>query len=107
MSLLGDAGLTRMAALNHEKACHLASVIDGINGAEVLNDTFFNEFTVKLIKPASDVVEALANKSILGGVPFSRLSQGQHGNLLLVCATEIVSDEDIKAFETALKEVLS
>ncbi len=107
MSLLGDAGLKRMAALNHENACQLADKIDGIKGAEVLNATFFNEFTVRLNKPAADVVQALADKDILGGVPFSRISEGQHEDLLLVCATEIVSQADIDAFETALKEVLS
>ena len=107
MSLLGDAGLKRMAALNHEKACELADVIDGIKGAEVLNNTFFNEFTVKLDKPAAEVVQALADKDILGGVPFSRISAGQHEDLLLVCATEIVTDEDIQAFGKALGEVLS
>ena len=107
MSLLGDAGLKRMAALNHEKACELADVIDGIKGAQVLNETFFNEFTVKLHKPAAEVVQALADKDILGGVPFSRISGGQHEDLLLVCATEIVTDEDIQAFGKALGEVLS
>ena len=107
MSLLGDAGLKRMAALNHEKACELADRLDAVEGAKVLNDTFFNEFTVRLNKPADEVVEALADKNILGGVPFSRISGGAHEDLLLVCATEIVTDEDIDAFGTALSEVLS
>ena len=107
MSLLGDAGLKQMAVLNHENACHMADIIDGIDGADVLNDTFFNEFTVKLNKPAADVVQALADKDILGGVPFSRISGGQHEDLLLVCATEVVSDEDMHAFGEALAEVLS
>jgi len=48
----------------------------------------------------------LADKGILGGVPFSRISGGQHEDLLLVCATEVVSDEDIHAFAHALEEVL-
>ena len=106
MSLLGDAGLKRLAALNHEAACHLADVIDGIHGAEVMNESFFNEFTVKLNKPAADVVEALAKKGVLGGVPVSRLTEGNE-DLLLVCATETSSEEDIHAFEKALTEVLS
>ncbi|MEP1231075.1 MAG: aminomethyl-transferring glycine dehydrogenase subunit GcvPA [Litorimonas sp.] len=107
MSLLGDAGIKRMAAINHENACELADILDGIDGAQVLNETFFNEFTVKLNKPAAGVVQALADKDILGGVPFSRISAGVHEDLLLVCATEVVSDEDMQAFGTALKEVLS
>jgi len=84
VDLLGDAGLKRMAALNHENACDLADVIDGVQGAEVLNETFFNEFTVKLDKPAAQVVEAMADRGVLGGVPFSRISAGQHEDLLLV-----------------------
>ena len=107
MSLLGDAGLKQMAVLNHENACHLADVMDGIKGAEVVNETFFNEFTVRLDKPAADVVQALADKGILGGVPFSRISGGTHEDLFLVCATETASDEDIHAFGHALEEVLS
>ena len=107
MSLLGDAGLKQMAVLNHENACHMADIIDGIKGAEVLNETFFNEFTVKLNKPAAEVVQALANKDILGGVPFSRISGGAHEDLLLVCTTEVVSDEDMHAFGAALEEILS
>jgi len=58
-------------------------------------------------KDAAEVVQALADKDILGGVPFSRISGGAHEDLLLVCATEVVSDEDIHAFGQALEEVLS
>ena len=107
MSLLGDAGLKRLAALNHEKACELADKLGKVDGAQVLNETFFNEFTVKLNKPAADVVQALADNDILGGVPFSRISGGAHEDLLLVCATEVVSDEDMQAFAAAIEEVLS
>ena len=107
MSLLGEAGLKRMAALNHEKACDLADRLSAIKGVELINDTFFNEFTIRLPKDAGDVVQALADKGVLGGVPVSRLTDGLHKDLLLVCATETASDEDIAAFETALKEVLS
>jgi len=107
MSLLGDAGIQQLATLNHEKACDLADRLDGVEGAEVLNETFFNEFTVKLNKPAAQVVDALVEKGVIGGVPLSRLSPESDPNLLLVCATETSSDEDIGAFETALKEVLS
>ena len=107
MSLLGEAGLTRLAALNHEKACDLADRLSVIKGVELINDTFFNEFTLRLPKDADGVVKALANKGVLGGVPVSRLTDGDHKDLLLVCATETASDEDIAAFETALTEVLT
>jgi glycine dehydrogenase subunit 1 len=53
-------------------------------------------------------VEDLAQRRILGGVPVSRLWPGRPEleNLLLVAATETVTDDDMAALETALKEVL-
>lgn len=106
MTLLGDAGLKQLATLNHENACHLADVIGSIDGAEVLNDMFFNEFTVRLSKPAGQVVEKLADMGILGGVPVSRIANGEHPNLLLICATEMTTDEDIAELHRSLSEVL-
>jgi len=107
MSLLGDAGIKRLATLNHEKACDLADALGAVEGADVLNETFFNEFTLKLNKSAAEVVDALVEKGVIGGVPLSRLAPDADPNLLLVCATETSSDEDIAAYAAALKEVLS
>jgi glycine dehydrogenase subunit 1 len=108
LTLLGEAGLTRLAALNHATASRLADRLSGIPGVSLVNETFFNEFTLKLPKPAAKVVEALAKRRILGGVPVSRLYPDDPAlaNLLLVAATETVSDDDIAAYEAALKEVL-
>ena len=67
---------------------------------EVLNKTFFNEFTVKLPKPAAPIVEALAAKGDHGrraglAAP-SRLAE--FDDLLVVAATETVTEADIEAF---------
>jgi glycine dehydrogenase subunit 1 len=108
LTLLGEAGLTKLAALNHATASRLADRLGAIPGVELVTQSFFNEFTLKLPKPAAQVVEGLAKRRILGGVPVSRLYPDESGlaNLLLVAATETVSDEDIAAYEAALKEVL-
>ena len=106
MTLLGDAGLKKLAALNHSKACELADALADIDGVNVVNDTFFNEFTLRLPGKAADIVEALASKNILGGVPVSRLT-GDQDDLLLVTVTEIVSDDDIAAYVSTLREVLN
>ncbi|MCB8820332.1 aminomethyl-transferring glycine dehydrogenase subunit GcvPA [Microvirga rosea] len=107
MTLLGEAGLTRLARINHANAVKLADRLAGVKDVEVLNKTFFNEFTVKLAKPAADVVEQLAEKGVLGGVPVSRLLPGAGlDNLLLVASTEVNTDDDRAAFVAALKEVL-
>ncbi len=43
----------------------------------VLNQTFFNEMTIRLSAPAAPVVERLAERGILAGVPVSRLEPGK------------------------------
>jgi glycine dehydrogenase subunit 1 len=53
LTILGEAGFTRLADLNHAAAVRLAERLSAVKGVEVLNDTFFNEFTVKLPKPAA------------------------------------------------------
>ena len=109
MSLLGEDGYRGVATLNHETACKTADAIDAVPGAEVVNDSFFNEFTVKLAKPAAEVVEALVAKGILGGVPLSRLypNRDDLDHYMLVAATETNTDEDIADLASALKEVLA
>ncbi len=107
MTLLGQAGFTRLAEVNHANAVALADALAGVKGVSVLNQSFFNEFTVQLPKPAAEIVEALASKGILAGVPVSRLLPGAGlDDLLLVASTEINTNEDRAAFVAALAEVL-
>ncbi|WP_119462119.1 aminomethyl-transferring glycine dehydrogenase subunit GcvPA [Rhodospirillaceae bacterium SYSU D60014] len=108
LSLLGEAGFTRLAALNHGKAVQLADRLTALKGVELLNDSFFNEFTVKLPRPAAEVVDRLAERGILGGVPVSRLypDEADLAPLLLVAATEANSDADMDALAGTLEEVL-
>ncbi|HTO84207.1 MAG TPA: aminomethyl-transferring glycine dehydrogenase subunit GcvPA [Methylomirabilota bacterium] len=108
LTLLGEAGFTRLAQLNHAAAVRLAERLATVKGVEVVNDTFFNEFTVRLPKPAAAVVDALAERGILSGVPASRLCPNDPAlaNLLLLAATETTTDADMDALIAALKEVL-
>ncbi|MEE8392835.1 MAG: aminomethyl-transferring glycine dehydrogenase subunit GcvPA [Rhodospirillales bacterium] len=109
LSLLGEEGFAKLARLNHAKAVELASRLLAIDGVEMLNETFFNEFTVRLNRPAEQVVEDLAGKGILGGVPVSRLypQSDDLDRLLLVAATETVSQSDMEALTKGLEEALS
>ncbi|MBV8651595.1 MAG: aminomethyl-transferring glycine dehydrogenase subunit GcvPA [Alphaproteobacteria bacterium] len=108
LSLLGEAGLTRLAALNHAKASRLADRLAKVSGVAVLNDTFFNEMTLRLAKPAAPIVEKLAKKGILAGVPVSRFYPGRKdvADLLIVAATETNTDDDIEALAVTLEGAL-
>ena len=109
LSLLGEQGFTRLAALNHESACKLAGDLEQVAGVDVLTQAFFNEFTIRTPKPAVEVIDALAEKGVLGGVPTSRLMPGNEAvrDLIIVAATEVNTDADRAAYKAALAEVLS
>jgi len=109
MTLLGERGLRELAALNHSLACEAADRLAAVPGVTVVNDSFFNEFTLKLPVPARQVVRTLAGQGILGGVSLGRLYPGEtdieHG--LVVAVTETTTREDIEAFAVALQGVLA
>ncbi|RIX27325.1 aminomethyl-transferring glycine dehydrogenase subunit GcvPA [Sphingomonas edaphi] len=107
MTLLGEKGLTALAQLNHARACEAAKRLSAIPGVRLVNDSFFNEFTLELPVEARPAVHAMVKKGVLGGVSLGRLypAEPQLANGLVVAVTEVASDEDIGALEAALKEV--
>ncbi|MDC0033352.1 aminomethyl-transferring glycine dehydrogenase subunit GcvPA [Alphaproteobacteria bacterium] len=108
LSLLGEAGFRRLASLNHAKTIQLADNLYDA-GFTILNDTFFNEFTVRLGTAAAPVVERLAADGVLAGVPVSRLLPNNDAvaNLLLVSANEMVTDQHIEQLSAALNRATS
>ncbi|MDQ6868919.1 MAG: aminomethyl-transferring glycine dehydrogenase subunit GcvPA, partial [Pseudomonadota bacterium] len=60
LTLLGDAGLRHLARINHANAVALADRLAAVRGVEVLNETFFNEFTIKIPGDAARTVERMA-----------------------------------------------
>ena len=105
MTLLGEKGLRELAAENHRLACLAADRLEKVPGVKLLNNAFFNEFTVMLDgKPARDVVRALADRGVLGGVSLGRLYPGVEAlqQALLVAVTETTTEDDI---ETLAKEL--
>jgi len=107
LTLLGEKGLTDLAKLNHARACAAADRLLAIPGVRLVNDSFFNEFTLELPVEARPAVHAMVEKGVLGGVSLGRLYPGVDAlkSGLVVAVTEVVSDEDIDALEAALQEV--
>jgi len=108
MTLLGEAGLRRLARINHANAVALAKALGKVKGVTVLNETFFNEFTIRVPGDGAQVIEKLAAKGVLGGVPASRLSPDNPDltDLIIVASTEVNTDDDRAAYAQALREVL-
>jgi glycine dehydrogenase subunit 1 len=108
LTLLGEKGLRQLASLNHARACEAADQLAAIPGVELVNDSFFNEFTLKLPVEARPAVHAMVEGGVLGGVSLGRLYPGadQLENGLVIAVTETVTDEDIAALQASLKEAV-
>jgi glycine dehydrogenase subunit 1 len=108
MTLLGGEGVAKLARLSHQAARRTADALSTIPGVSVLNQAYVNEFTVLLPRSARDVVRELADRGVLGGVSLARLYPGEAAleNALLVCTSEMTTDQDITALSSALSEVL-
>ncbi len=108
MSLLGETGLRRLARLNHQAARKLKAALEGVAGVEVLTKRFFNELAVRLPVAAAPLVDALAEKGVIAGVPVSRLDpHAGMDDVLLLAATETTQDDDIAALVGGLQEALA
>ena len=108
LTLLGQKGLATLAEINHVRAAELAGRLATIPGVDLVNDSFFNEFTLHLPVEARPAVRAMVDQGVLGGVSLGRLYPGEAtlANGLVVAVTETATDEDFDAFEAALAEVV-
>ncbi|MBV9884179.1 MAG: aminomethyl-transferring glycine dehydrogenase subunit GcvPA [Sphingomonadaceae bacterium] len=109
MTLLGEKGLRGLAMLNHRKAVAAAERLARVPGVELVNESFFNEFTLRLPKEARPVVREMAEHGVLGGVSLGRLYPGEAAlaNGLVVAVTETTTNEDVEALAKALQGVLA
>lgn len=100
-SLLGDIGLQRLAKINHCKAIYLKKQFEE-RGLRILNQTFFNEFVVDLRFSAQYVVDELATKGIMAGIPLSRFYGKDYDPYLLLAVTEMTTKDDMDVLLNSL-----
>ena len=107
MSLLGPDGLAAVARKSVQNTARLAEALTSIDGIDRLFDgPSFHEVALKLDRPVAPVLEALAERNILGGYDLSSACPGI-GDALLVCATETKTNADIDAYVDAMRDVFS
>ena len=98
-SLLGEIGFKKLALINHKKACDLADRLAAVKGVKVLNQNFFNEFTIELSKDAAEVNKKLLAKNVIGG--FAQ------GNKMIVAVSELTTAQDIETLANELEKILN
>ena len=105
---LGEKGFKGLSRLNHQSALNLREKILKISNIEILNTSFFNEFTLSLPINGETFIERMAEKRVLAGIPVSRLikSNNKTDNLIVVASTETNTEEDINKYIEVANEVL-
>ena len=107
MALLGGEGMRRVASACHARTAQLVDALTAIGGVRRAFDApFFHEDVLCLDRPVAPVLAALAEQGILGGIDISS-EYPELGNALLVCATEMRTEDDILRYARALREIVA
>ncbi len=107
LSLVGPQGLQEVARASYRRAAELATALAAIDGVRVhFSAPRFHEVVLHLPADAAMVVDRLAQRGVLAGVPLGAWFPGME-NCLLSCATEQRSVEDIRHFAAVLGEELA
>jgi glycine dehydrogenase subunit 1 len=106
MAILGAEGLERVAAACHANTRRLTALLCEIPGVEPLFDgPVFHEQALRLPAPTADVLSTLAAHDILGGFDLGA-EYPELDPALLVCATEMRTEEDMIIFRDKLANAL-
>jgi glycine cleavage system P protein (glycine dehydrogenase) subunit 1 len=91
LCLLGKRGLRALAEQNLAKACYAAAELGKVPGASIpFSAPHFNEFVVRAPGDAEELLAALREEKIIGGLHLDRFYP-ELKNHLLICTTETVS----------------
>ncbi len=93
LSLMGEKGFREVGIMSFNNA-HMLSSLLAEKGIKTLNKNFFNEFVIEVAN-ADEFLAKLKGANILGGIKLD----DKH---ILVAATEMNSEEDIRAYVDAL-----
>lgn len=93
LSLIGEKGFKQIGIISANLAHALSKMLNG-KGIRTMNKNFFNEFVVE-VEDADNYLAKLKEANILGGIKLDN-------RRVLVCATEMNTEEDILNYIEAL-----
>jgi glycine dehydrogenase subunit 1 len=107
MSLMGPAGMAQAAKASHANTRLLVEKLTAIDGVEVVfNSPFFHECVLRIDTPMDDLVRAITAQGIIAGMPLGADYEGLQ-DCLLVCATELRTEEEMNDFALHLERIVS
>jgi len=102
MESMGKKGLQEVAVQNAQKAAYAKNAIAGIENYSIpFSAPTFNEFVVRGPRPATEILESVREKGIIGGLAMSKYYLDRP-NEFLVCATETNTKTQIDNLVAAL-----
>jgi glycine cleavage system P protein (glycine dehydrogenase) subunit 1 len=106
MSLLGAAGLARVAAASLQRTADLVAALSRVAGVKpAFTAPRFHEAVLLLDRPVAPVLGSLARRGIFGGLDLAD-RYPELGHALLVCATETKVQTDIDSYAGALADIM-
>jgi glycine dehydrogenase subunit 1 len=108
MAVMGPEGMRRVAEISAERAHHLADRLAAVPGYSLaFEGPFLWEFALRCPKPAREVLPALLEAGIVGGLdlggsPETGVDDPAMADCLLVAVTEMNSPASLDAFVAAL-----
>lgn len=109
MALLGAAGLERAAGACHANTARLSELLCGIPGVAPLFELerpVFHEQALRLPAPTAELLRSLAAHNILGGFDLGS-DYPELAPALLVCATEMRTEEEMTAYAEKLARIIA
>ena len=101
LAAMGKQGLRQVAELCYHKSHYAATKIAELPGYSLpIDSPFFQEFVIQCPVSPTDINKKLMEENILGGLDVSEQIQ----NGMLLCVTEMSSQDDITALVAALSE---
>ena len=107
LSIMGFEGIRQTALASHKNTITLSHMLEKLNGiTKIFNRPVFHEIIVQTTKPASDIIQELAEHNIVAGVSLAD-DYPELENGLLICATETKTENDLSLFVSKLDNCLN
>lgn len=106
MSLLGAEGLYQVAANCHKNTQKLVQALTAIKGvSQLFSSPYFHEVLLQFDRPVNQILTELEHCGIDGGYALEN-HYPELKNTLLVCATEMRTDEEINHYAQSLEKIM-
>lgn len=101
LALMGAEGLKQAITQSHHQMQKLRQGLASLGLVPAFEGPFLHESAFEVPIPAAQLIDAMAERGILAGAAFKAWP-----HLLVVCTTEMRTDEDIQLYLQSMKEVM-